>query len=144
MCAPRMTRHTSIRYSSSCHTRFTVGPSIHSTSQHCHVMLQAWIIAAVKKFAWKYCKLSATSYIPTCRSTLTSLFRKENSIPGNQSYCTLWKIHCYLLEKVEGDISYQSTTIVILFQLWTMQLNIPDRAYGTVNSRPIQSSAADD
>jgi len=32
MCAPRMTRHTSIRYSSSCHTRVNMGASIFFTA----------------------------------------------------------------------------------------------------------------
>jgi hypothetical protein len=32
MCAPRVTRHTSIRYSSSCHTRVNMGASIHFTA----------------------------------------------------------------------------------------------------------------
>jgi hypothetical protein len=32
MCAPRVTRHTSIRYSSSCHTRVNMGASIFFTA----------------------------------------------------------------------------------------------------------------
>ena len=32
MCAPRVTRHTSIRYSSSCHTRVNMGSSIFFTT----------------------------------------------------------------------------------------------------------------
>jgi len=32
MCAPRVTRHTSIRYSSSCHTRVNKGASIFFTA----------------------------------------------------------------------------------------------------------------
>jgi hypothetical protein len=32
MCAPRVTRHTSIQYSSSCHTRVNVGASIFFTA----------------------------------------------------------------------------------------------------------------
>jgi len=32
MCAPRVTRHTSIRYSSSCHTRVNVGVLIFFTA----------------------------------------------------------------------------------------------------------------
>jgi hypothetical protein len=32
MCAPRVLRHTSIRYSSSCHTRVNMGASIFSTA----------------------------------------------------------------------------------------------------------------
>jgi hypothetical protein len=32
MCAPRVTRHTSIRYSSSCHTRVNMGAGIFFTS----------------------------------------------------------------------------------------------------------------
>jgi hypothetical protein len=46
MCAPRVTRHTSIRYSSSCHTRINMGASIfftaamiHALGQRCHVVL---------------------------------------------------------------------------------------------------------
>jgi hypothetical protein len=36
MCAPRVTRHTSIRYSSSCHTRVNMGASIFLyTNSHC-------------------------------------------------------------------------------------------------------------
>jgi hypothetical protein len=31
MCAPRVTQHISIRYSSSCHTRFKMGASIFLT-----------------------------------------------------------------------------------------------------------------
>ena len=32
MCAPLVTRHTSIRYSSSCHTHVTIGASIYFTA----------------------------------------------------------------------------------------------------------------
>ena len=32
MCAPQVTRHTSIRYSSSCHTRVDMGASIFFTA----------------------------------------------------------------------------------------------------------------
>ena len=32
MCAPRVTRHTAIRYSSSCHTRVNMGASIFFTA----------------------------------------------------------------------------------------------------------------
>jgi hypothetical protein len=32
MCAPRVTRHTSIRYSSSCHTRVNMSASIFFTA----------------------------------------------------------------------------------------------------------------
>jgi len=32
MCAPRVTRHTSIRYSNSCHTRVNMGASIFFTA----------------------------------------------------------------------------------------------------------------
>jgi hypothetical protein len=36
MCAPRVTRHTSIRYSSSCHTRVNMGASwVPSGTDHC-------------------------------------------------------------------------------------------------------------
>ena len=33
MCAPGVTRHTSIRYSSSCHTRVKMGASIFFTAE---------------------------------------------------------------------------------------------------------------
>jgi hypothetical protein len=37
MCAPRVIRHTSIRYSSSCHTRINMGASIFFTAAMTHV-----------------------------------------------------------------------------------------------------------
>jgi len=41
MCAPRVTRHTSIRYSSSCHTSVNMGTSIFFTA----AMIRAFRLA---------------------------------------------------------------------------------------------------
>jgi hypothetical protein len=49
MCAPRVTRHTSIRYSSSCHTHVSMGASIFFTAAMIrafrHGSLQQWRIS---------------------------------------------------------------------------------------------------
>jgi hypothetical protein len=41
MCAPRVTRHTSRRYSRSCHTRFNMGASIFFTAAMIHAFRSA-------------------------------------------------------------------------------------------------------
>ena len=47
MCAPQVTRHTSIRYSSSCHTRVNMGASIFFTA----AMIRAFRVSEV---AWQF------------------------------------------------------------------------------------------
>jgi hypothetical protein len=48
MCEPRVTRHTSIRYSSSCHTRVNMGTQYVPPLPRDLADLKARIIAAVK------------------------------------------------------------------------------------------------
>jgi len=49
MCAPRVTGHTSIRYTSSCHTRINMGASIFFTAAMIRTLGQGGHVAMVRR-----------------------------------------------------------------------------------------------
>jgi hypothetical protein len=77
MCAPRVTRHTSIRYSSSCHTRVNMGASIFFTAAMicaCEVTWQWWDVR-LYLLVCRLLVLPVISYGARCLYGATNSFR---------------------------------------------------------------------